>query len=197
MKSIFTPEHLEFLRNHIVGRSKKELAELFNQHFQMNVTDKQIRACCKNHKLPPSGLTGRFEKGRVPFNKGMKGVDWGSKETQFKKGHIPKCYRPIGSERVNADGYVEIKITGPDKWKMKHTYVWEQTNGVIPEGHAVIFGDGNRFNFDLNNLLLVSRRQLLFLNRKHLIQNDAELTRVGLVIADIHQKISERRMGAD
>lgn len=61
----------------------------------------------------------------------------------------------------------------------------------MPKGHAVIFGDGNRRNFELDNLILVSRAQLAILNKHNLIQMDAELTRTGVVIADIYKKIGE------
>ena len=39
----------------------------------------------------------------------------GCERTWFKKGHIPANYRPVGSERVNADGYIEVKVADPNK----------------------------------------------------------------------------------
>jgi len=71
--------------------------------------------------------------------------------------------------------------------------IWERHNGPVPPGHVVIFGDGNRRNFDPGNLLLVSRKQLVRLNQRGLIQNNAELTKMGIIIADIHNKIGERK----
>jgi hypothetical protein len=85
MPHYFTPEQLEFLHSHVIGRTKQELTDLFNDHFKLYLTVRQIVSCSKNHKLPPSGLDGRFKKGSVPFNKGMKGLQQGGKETQFKK----------------------------------------------------------------------------------------------------------------
>lgn len=100
---------------------------------------------------------------------------------------------PVGSERVNSDGYVDIKISDPNKWKGKHILIWEKENGPVPKGHCVIFGDGNNRNFDSNNLILVSRQQLIVLNKNNLIQSDADLTRTGVIIADLYQKINERK----
>jgi hypothetical protein len=100
--------------------------------------------------------------------------------------------RPVGSERVNVDGYTEIKVSDPNKWRCKHVVIWEAHNGPMPKGYAIIFGDGNKENFELDNLILVSRQQLLTLNRNRLIQNDADLTRTGVIIADLYQKISQR-----
>ncbi|UOK65331.1 HNH endonuclease [Paenibacillus sp. OVF10] len=72
--------------------------------------------------------------------------------------------------------------------------LWENHHGrEVPEGHAVLFGDGNRSIFDPDNLVLVSRGQLAIMNKRGLIHKDAELTRTGVIMADIIKKIGERR----
>ncbi|WP_233095998.1 HNH endonuclease signature motif containing protein [Alicyclobacillus sp. SO9] len=103
---------------------------------------------------------------------------------------------PVGSERVNADDYVDIKIADPNRWRGKHLIVWEEYHGRhVPKGHVVIFGDRNRRNFDPDNLILVSRAQLAVMNKQGLIQDHAELTRSGVIVADLYQKISQRKRG--
>lgn len=192
---LFTPEQIEFFKEHVFDRGNQELTEIINNHFGLNLSCAQIKYFKKNHKLT-SGLTGRLPKGHKPFNKGRKGVD-GWEPTQFKKGHRPHRYKPIGSERINGDGYVDIKIQdgmAQKNWKGKHILILEEHHGrPLPPGHAVIFGDGNRRNFDPDNLILVSRKQLLVMNMKKLIQGDADLTRTGIIVADIISKISERK----
>ena len=111
----------------------------------------------------------------------------------ISKGQKPHNYKPVGSERVNGDGYVDVKIADPNKWRAKHRLLWEEENGPIPKGYVIIFGDGNRRNFQQDNLILVSKSQLAILNKNQLIQNDADLTRAGIVIADIYKKIGERK----
>jgi hypothetical protein len=176
------------------GRGNKELLEMFNAHFKLNLTLNQIRAFKKNHGLS-SGLTGQFQKGHVPFNKSKKGIFFGGKATQFKKGNKPWNYQPVGSERINTMGYLDVKIADPNKWRPKHLLLWESVHGPVPEGHAVIFGDGNRLNVTLENLVLVSRKQLVRMNQRGLIQNDVELTKTGAIIANIYNKIGERKRG--
>lgn len=190
MPHIFTTKQARFIEENVKGIGNKELTDKFNAHCNLALGVNQIKAYKKNHELS-SGLNGQFTKGHVPFNKGKKGIG-GWEPTQFKKGHIPVNYRPVGSERVNVDGYIEIKVADPNRWKGKHILTWEKENGPVPRGYAVIFGDGNKRNFDINNLILVSRRQLAALNRKGLIQNDADLTRTAIIITDIYHKISER-----
>lgn len=187
----YSPEHIKFLEENIVGRSRKELASLFNSHFGTSLKESQITAATKSRGLK-NGRDTRFEKGNIPVNKGKKGVG-GWKPTQFKKGHRPASYKPVGTERINADGYQEVKIADPNKWRFKHLVIWEAAHGSVPKGHAVIFADGDRSNVQLDNLLLVSRKQLLTLNRFSLIQGDADLTKTGLLIADIHLKLAEKK----
>jgi hypothetical protein len=187
----YSEEEIEYLTNNAAGINNTELTRMFNEHFNLNLTVSQIKGFKGNRKIN-SGLNGRFKKGNVPYNKGKKGVG-GWEPTQFKKGNKPHNYMSVGSERVNGESYLEIKIADPNKWKSKHILVWEEHNGPVPKGYAVIFGDGNKRNFDPNNLILVSRKQLLTMNRNKLIQNDADLTRTGVIIADLHGKINEAK----
>lgn len=190
---VYPDEVKGFINEHHVGVGPKAMAELLNKTFGTSYTHIQLKGYYANHKIN-SGVTGYFPKGHIPANKGKKGVSYdGMKATQFKKGHMPHNYKPVGTERVNGDDYVDIKIADPNKWKGKHILVWEAANGPVPKGHVIVFGDGNRRNFDPDNLLLVSRAQLARLNQNNLIQNDAELTKAALVIADIRNKIGERK----
>lgn len=188
----FTKEEIEFLIPKVKGRSYKELTEIFNSHFEQELQESQIRAFIKNRKLN-TGRSGRFEKGHVPVNKGKKGINYGGKETQFKKGHKPYNCMPIGSERVNTEGYINIKIAEPSRWRQKHHIIWEEHNGKIPAGYRVIFGDGNKLNCSIDNLILVSMATLLELNRNGLIKPDKDLTKSGVMIAEVSRKIYERK----
>ena len=188
----YTPEQLRFIEENIIKMSWKELTVKFNETFSTSLSHKALSATGKRYGIK-SSRTGCFPKNNQPWNKGKKGISIGGKQTQFKKGHKPWNYMPVGSERVNADGYVDIKIADPNKWKGKHILIWEELHGPVPKGHAVIFADGNNRNFDPENLLLVSRKQLVRMNQRGLIKNDAELTKTGVIIADIYNKIGEAK----
>lgn len=46
------------------------------------------------------------------------------------------------------------------RWKFKHILIWEQHHKKkVPNGCIVIFKDGNNTNFDIGNLLMISRSQ--------------------------------------
>lgn len=193
MAKKYTEEHIEYLREITPGRTNKEITKMFNEKFNLNISESAL-AQVRRRRGIKTGSDGKYKKGHEPWNKGKKGF-MGPNKTSFKKGHKPHNWVPIGSERITKDGYIEIKIQEgkfQKNWRGKHILVWEEHNGPVPEGHAVIFGDGNNRNFDIDNLILVSRAQLLKLNQQGLIKNDADLTRTGVIIADLQMKISER-----
>lgn len=197
----YTDEMKKFILDNYKGTPTRELTEWFNARFGTNVTYEKIRAYKKNHNLS-SGLNGRFAKGHVPANKGQKmspELYEKVKHTMFRKGHRPKNYRLVGSERVNRDGYVEIKVEDPKKWRLKHMVVWEQHNGKIPKGYAVLFLDGDKQNLDITNLKLVKRSELLIMNRYNLYGADAQLTETATNLARLMDQtnVAKRKQKKD
>ena len=169
----YTPEQIEFLRINYPDMSMYELMAAFNTNFGLNLTIRQIKGTVfRNHIT--SGRTGCFEIAHKPWNSGTKGMRLTTANPgSYKKGNVPPNRRPLGSERIDSkDGYVYIKVaernpyTGfSTRYKLKHVHRWEQTHGKVPPGKVVIFQDGNKFNFDPDNLVLVSRAELLRLNQ--------------------------------
>ena len=190
----YSEEQKEFIITNNYGKYSKELAEMFNQYFNTNITAKEIAYFRRNHKLK-SGLTGQFKKGNVAHNKGKKQIEYMSKEaiertkkTRFKKGNKPKNYRPVGSERITKDGYIEVKVADPNKWETKNKIIYKQYFGDIPKGHKVIYADGNKLNNDINNLILVSDNEELIMNKYKLRTENIELTKTGYLIAKVIDK---------
>lgn len=157
----------EFIYANYHGNGPKQMAGMIRESFGYQVTPSVIKSFYANHHLR-TGVTGCFQKGEKPWNKGMKG--WspaGCKKTWFKKGSLPvNTTKPVGTERISKDGYLEIKVAMPNKWKGKHRIIWEEHHGEIPKGHVVIFKDQNIRNFDPDNLMCISRRQLSILNHQ-------------------------------
>jgi hypothetical protein len=167
----FTAAELRFLEKKVAGRSFAELAEVFNKQFGTALRFSQIRAACHNRGLG-NGRDTLFRPGHVSHNKGKKGCCApGSEKGWFNPGHRPWDWKPVGAERINGDGYTEVRIRNPSgkrwkNWKPKHRIIWEKAQGKIPRGHVVIFADGNKLNFALDNLLLLSRSELSIMNRR-------------------------------
>ena len=186
----YTDEERRFLIEIVPGRSYAEIAEVFNARFSPPITTGQVKSFVSNNKLS-TGRTGRFYKGQPSHNKGK--YSRYSPATEFKKGHVPSNYKPVGSTRLSKDGYIEVKVANSRKWRHLHTIVYEKENGKIPKGHAVIFADGNKQNVVPENLILVTRAELLILNQYKLIGKTKELTETGLFAADLLMKLRERK----
>lgn len=197
----YKDEHIEFVKNNVKGITLKELTSRFNKEFNMNASESAISNLKAKYNLQSGIVGGRFEKGHVPANKGKKGYMTHEqyekcKATMFKKGNVPANARSIGSERLDKNGYILIKMQDGHKhknWIRKHRYLYEQAHGKIPEGHKVIFADGNNRNFDLDNLILVSDAEELIMNRNKLFKQDKHLTKAGVAVAKVINKVNKRK----
>jgi hypothetical protein len=137
------------------------------------------------------GVATQFKPGMGPWNKGAKmPTGWSPgrmRETQFKKGSrtgaAARNWVPIGTVKTDTEGFLRIKVREgiPDQasgfgnsrvWPMLNRHVWEQHNGPIPPSHVVVFRNGDRSNCSPENLLLLSRAQLMARNTIHNLPED-------------------------
>lgn len=197
----YTEEQKKFIKEKANGIGNMELTSLVNSKFSLQLTVQQIKGYKNNHKIS-SGLTGRFEKGIIPFNKGKKMPTVGRMaETQFKKGQQPANYKPVGSERIDSkDGYILVKVrddgTWPERWRLKHRVLWESVHGPIPKGHRLIFLDGNKLKVTIENLKLVTFAQSAVMCKKGMFSSDPKLTETGSVLAEVIIKTNQVARGA-
>lgn len=196
---LYTKEIIEFIESNYKGKDNIELAELLNETFGLNTNADKISMVKANMKRrygidTRTGINkGCYKKGHMPVNKGTKGMfNVGGNKGSFKKGDIPINHKEVGSERINADGYVEIKVAEPNIWEHKQRVVYREHYGEIPKGYKIIFADGNKQNLDLDNLLLVSNKEELIMNRNKLIAKDKEITKSGHLIAKVMDKVYEK-----
>lgn len=195
VKEVYDPEIERFVVEHYVGRTTNEVQKMIFEKFGVNEEIRRIRLIARKHGLK-SGVNMQFGKRQPSAKKGIKFKNKG----QFQKGQKPHNFRDVGSERVDNNGITEIKVTNDSsvpiksRWRKKHSVIWEQMNGMkIPEGHVIMFADGDRQNFTKENLICVSRAELMFMNKNGLVYKDAELTKTGLLIARLHLATLERK----
>ena len=122
------------------------------------------------------GQATRFAPGQTPWNKGTSYRPGGrAAENQFRPGIRSHNWKPIGTYRVNADGYLDVKISdeGPPQkhWERVHRLVWIEAHGPIPDGHVVVFRPG-RFSTELDlitpdALECITRQELAARNSIH------------------------------
>jgi hypothetical protein len=148
----------------------------------------------------PRAIETRFKAGITPWNKGGHYTAGGrSVETQFKQGHRPHTWKPIGSERISKDGYLQRKVTDtgytPRDWVAVHHLIWIEAGRAIPKGHALVFKDGDKRNITLENLELVARADLMRRNTRHNLP--PELNQLIGLRAALVRKINNRTKDAE
>jgi hypothetical protein len=193
---LYSQEMKQWLRENVKGRSLIQLTNDFNEHFGTNFKTNQI-GHLKGDLGLRNGNDTKFKKGNVSSNKGQKMSEEQKKKiehTWFKKGQKPLNYCEVGTERVNVEGYVEVKITNR-KWGFKHRLVWEQHHGPIPKGYVIIFLDGNTQNCDINNLRMIKRSLCQKLLNLKMRSKDALVTNAGATIVELLDEITNKRKG--
>lgn len=187
----FPEEICRFIEANYIGTGHKEMAEMLWQQFGREYTPQQIKSFYANRKLN-SGLTGHFVKGQESHNKGQKMSREQyekCKATMFQSGNRPHNTLPVGSIVPTTDGYYKEKIAEPDVWEFCHLKAWREANGEIPEGCLVSFKDGNKENWDISNLILLTKEEHAYLNASHMRSECPEITVAAANLAKLTMKV--------
>lgn len=196
----WTPERVEWLRGFVPGHTTDEISAEHERVFGTPLNKQQIGGACTRFGVKSGVNPSRFKKGQASPSKGKTWDELGLSQeareralsTCFKKGILPMnaAAIPVGTERVNQDGVIEVKIAERkshprcnDNWRPKHRLVYEQLNGPIPEGSAIVFADGDKRNFDPGNLVAVPKALMATINRYGLKFCDAQTLEVAMNVA--------------
>ncbi len=175
-----------------------QVTQMLNTEYGTSFSVTQITGYVHAHGIN-CGRTGQFDKGSTPWNTGTKGLVKPN-SGQFKKGHTGTRIKPLGSERINLqDNMVLIKVAeanphtrAPNRWKYKNVHLWEQVNGPVPDGHVIRFKDGDNRNFDIDNLVCITKRLSLRLNQVGYYDVPAELKEVVMTTATLEVEVFKR-----
>jgi transposase len=131
----FQPEVYEFVKQH-PDMKAPDLCRLINKTFGLNLKYSRVWEWQQKY------VKGGYKKKNKPT--------WSA--------------LPVGTEfKRGAQGYIVVRTeTGA---KPKHHIIWEKEHDPIKPDEVLIFLDGNRENFDLDNLFLTKRRYLSVINR--------------------------------
>lgn len=160
----YTDEEREFLRENISNNSFKVLTEKFNLRFGTDVAVSSISdLCTKRLKIYRGKNTGHFSVGQARTS-----IDVG--KTVLRNGYLH-----IKTDSVRHSGKVSYSDM-KENWMPYQKYVYEQRYGKIPDGYRVVFLDGDKNNFDLENLYCISTRVNCVMNKNRWFSSDRDLT---------------------
>ncbi len=149
----FSEENVNYLKEHYRNTLNADLAKTIGCKIS-SVENKATRLGLKKDKSfiaeiarqrssDPSHPMRKyhFKKGHNSWNTGKRQSEYltpeaieRTKATRFKKGQKPHNHKPVGHERITADGYREIKTAEPNVFKLVHRVVWEkQEDDVFQE----------------------------------------------------------------
>lgn len=207
----FTPDMIEFLLETIPGHTQDEISALFEERFGWGLNKRQVKNLKARLRVKSGTAGGQFQKGTTSHNKGMRidefmspdGIERSS-ATRFAPGHLPQNTKELLTERVSSDGYIYVKIApgrsrkANDCWVGKHVLEWERVNGPLPEGMIVRFGDGDRSNFDPDNLVALTRSQNSRVNlmaKRGIVPHDAAELRAMVAVTEVRAAVTDGRKG--
>ncbi len=184
----------------LLGRSAEKIHQKAHR-MEIYRSDEFLRGPHGNRMRAGSkiGESYRFHKGHIPANKGLRRPGWAPgrmSDTQFKAGDRPVTWVPIGTRRIEPDGYEKIKVTDSRQparknWEYVHVRAWVAAHGTVPPSHAVVFRDGNKKNCALENLELISRQELMRRNSVHRLPK--ALAQVVQLKGALQHRINNRR----
>ena len=164
---LWSKEEEEYLKEICNGHTYKEIIELFKIKFNVTLNKSQVKYKLTNLKLFTN--TSNFKKGHKINEKPI-----GSEVFRLGRGH--NCWFIKVDEKT---------------WVKKHHYIYEKTYGKIPKGHTLIFADGNKDNFEIDNLICLSRKEFLFMSGRNMFYNNKEYTYTSVNLARLMLRISD------
>lgn len=186
------PEYGELMAREVPGMGLSHAIDAFEGAFGIRLRRSQAKSWAMAHGVSVGVPGGRFTKGRVSWNRGMRAEEYMSPEalertrsTRFRKGEVSgwALRYPLGAERVTAAGVVEVKVhlrspKGPCTngcWVSKARVVWERAHGrPFPERSKAVFADGDNRNFDPANVVAVPNRAWAIIAARGWRYSDAE-----------------------
>lgn len=175
----YTNEQEDWLKNNYIKfNSYAELTYEFNYVFKRNKPIEAIREKC-NKYLRLSGIPN---------------------PTSYKKGNI-RCQLPIGTIKKTGYGtYIKVKdsvlsyMSGYQEpyWIPLQKKIWIDHYGEVPKGKMVIFLDGNRNNFDIDNLYCIDRKISAVMASNKWYTNSREHTLTAIKWCELYYETKEK-----
>lgn len=197
----YTEEEIDFIREYYPTHTAQETLIALNEALGTNITLAGLLHRVKKYRIVGT-KNPKFKKGHKPWNKGIsvkterpdvyakylerernEALIEGGKRTWFQA-------MPVGTERM-FKGEWYIKVGLPSEWETKARYVWQQANGKLKKDERILYLNGDKSDWRLENLALVNNKIIARLNRYSLISENADLTKCAVTRAKILQVIKE------
>lgn len=170
---------------------------MFKRKFPPEVYD-----YIKAHKTDSAPEIKRELKKRFGVDMSVSGVafyfhpEYAENAKAARKGKYKPSFllKPVGSERVDKDGYIRV-ITSEGKERLKHHIVWEQETGKkVGRDEVIIFLNNDRTDCRIENLYCIKRKYLGALNWRHYRELPFETLKLALNATILRIEAAEKEI---
>lgn len=186
---ILSGEDCKFIEENYLDLPVKKIADILGSNHGMIMRYlKKAGLVIPKEIIDKRKKESRFYPGHVPATKGKKIEEFMTPEVMeiwkkktFKKGNVPLntlydgAIRTRTPKKIGKLPYKWIRIS-KGNWKMLHVYLWEKRYGKPPEGHIIVFKDGDTLNCVLENLELITRQEGMMRNSMSRIPQELKET---------------------
>lgn len=173
MAQQFTDEQASFVRELVlIETPQRQICKLFHDQFGWKLGQTQLRRLMHRAGIE----TVRQENAMLPIGT--------EKYSSYYKCMMVKTneYSIVGESDRKRANYLRNK-----QWQLKQNYIWEQTNHKkLPDGYVVIFLDGDRMNYDPNNLHAVRLEVVGSVEKWKMHSEDPEIYKAALLYGELY-----------
>lgn len=165
----WSEEQDNWLRQNYPHLGRKRATQEFNKHFAKNKSVQAVKVRALRLGLKTNASVAQHNQ-------------------SLSQGH------PNGA-LVDDNGYLKIKIQGQtSKWVRYHRYLYEKAHGKLPKGYKIMFLDGNKRNFDLDNMIAVPSAYFALMNKLNLHSEFPDINLTSIKWCDLYMAIKKRGM---
>lgn len=181
---IITPEILKDFKNGLCEVMK-------DQHFEFNVEYDEF------HRVKSVGMCLPGRSSLFVYRASDNCLKYVKSRRQWPKRTYDKIHDLIAEDLSNERNTQLLEVDPKNLKKVTyHPDSFTSTCSVqLVNDQLVIFLDGNKENFDPDNLAVVTRKELMILNHEKMLTADKDLSKTGVLVAKLKMKIKEKENG--
>ncbi len=167
MRNKYNKEFEDFIKKNVSKYTKEDFRILLQKRYNIKLSSEALRRYLNRHKI-----SDRYR--------------------DYKEHNVRDTYKClIGTERVTSQG-VFIKTAQPDTWRRKTRVIYEKYhNCKLKDNEYIVFLNQNQNDFRKENLIKSSRKEIAYLHNKKMFSSDPELTKLGIITAQLMIKVNE------
>ena len=179
-KRVFTQEQIDWVRENIRFMSTRECADAYSEAFGEPLGQTQLRRL-----MNANGITASQQaNNHIPVG--------AERYSHYYKCMMVKVADSIVSGIKKDDERFRHIRNG--SWKLKQNVVWEQEHGQkLPPQHIVVFLDGNRLNYDPDNLYAVPLYIVGNIHKMRMNSENTDIYNTSLIWGELFFLLKKRK----